>query len=561
MDISLDIPTLLSIEYPLVVKSAEKAMSMIDSIDTNLKNSFINNDIKLELKLGNSIIKSSQRKSDNLLLKIKIPKKIVDDNKEGDVFEYIKQCKSKGVEYEVSAIGMIRKNFKFRELVDFKRLKRDSQFDKEFKESIQIGDFTKIQEFSCKLEERMNQVQKFEDGDLDIPRLVKYSRINLPFNNFKYFGNLLINEEGKWLNQSIKLYTIQIEFGDEVPVTYNKELKAEYDKSIRDLKEMKENGMNQRLIEESPTFHFIEVLKILEKLFELKPIWIRRHILWMIPGRLRSQLRFALPFVSYTHKKGPWRHSFIKFGYDPCKERKSYIYQIESFRNNSRMNLNEELEKVVEDKDMIIPPTLYEYIEEFSDETSEINRLKIGKVPKQLFFDGENLTYSLSFQIGDILDEDVKKLMKNVKIEDEVNIETGWIDYVTLSRIKGVIKYKLQCIRDGNGINEDSIAAIVNKAVKVKESGKVETEEGGEDGEEGEEGDEEEGDEEEGEDEGEDEEHNEDDAEVDDHVDDNLGGNVESIDEDEDVLERLKKYNFKDVDLIERLDGIIQQVI
>lgn len=468
--LDLDVPSLLSVELPLRVKNTEKAIAMIGGSE-KLKKCFIEPDMKLELRLrgedplSHPIHSTVLKNSKNVLMKFRIPKRILNANNR-DIRKSIEQCENEGIKYFVEPYGILKQNYKFRELADFQKITKESSFNKEFSDSIRIGDYEKIQGFAQKLQDQMEQVQTFGDGDLDLPPIIRYARSNVS-HNYKYFGNLLIDEHGEWLNKAVKLYTIHIQWEDKIPTDHDPRLDGEYNKAVEDIQNMRSSNIPERIINESPSFHLIECLKIIKKLFELKPIWIRRHIHWLLPKQLRSQLRFALPFVSYTFAKGPWRHSFIKFGYDPRKHQESYIYQIEAFRGNSRVNQDGEIEKLIENEGnkYIIPPTLYKYIDEFSNEESDINKLKIGKIPRQLFFDGKNPCNSLAFQIGDIMDEDVKKILENTKFESVCSIETGWIDLVTLSKVKSVMKYKLMCIREGMSISEEKVHELMTRTV------------------------------------------------------------------------------------------------
>jgi general transcription factor 3C polypeptide 5 (transcription factor C subunit 1) len=570
--LDLDVPSLLSVEYPLLIKNTDKAISMIGGKE-KLQKCFIEPDMKLELRLRSKDINSHPihsnvlKNSKNLLIKFRIPKRIL-IKFNNNIRESIEYCEENKIKYFIEPFGILKQNYKFRELADFQRINKESKFNEKFNKSILIGNLENIKEFSKELDKNLNELQKFEDGDLDIPSLIRYSRTNVS-HNYKYFGKLLLDEHGEWLDKSVKLYTIQIKLGEKIPINYDSRLNGDLEKAYKEIDDLKDNGISDRLIKESPVYHLIECLKILKKLFDMKPIWIRRHIYWLLPKEFRSQLRFALPFVSFIYANGPWRHSFIKLGYDPSKDKESYKYQIEAFRGekNSKNNQDEEIERIIETEgndNFMIPPTLYDYIEEFSNPESELNKFNIGKIPKQLFFDGKNPCYSIAFQIGDIMDEDILKLLENIKIEPICNEETGWFDAITLWRIKNVIKYKLKCMKDGVIINEDKVQEIMTRSLKPKE----EREEGDDKGKD----EYEDADEEEEEDEEEDEDGNNDENEGENENDDenndkeyekikgkNNGIYAEENIANDDILKRLEKLNPKSANIINEIDKIIKQ--
>lgn len=485
--LDLDVPSLISVEYPLRVKDTNKAIDLIGGTE-KLKKCFIEPDMKLELRLrpndpfSHPIRSNVVKNSSNVLINFRLPKRVL-AKCGGDVRKSIEYCENEGIRYTIKPVGVLRQNYKFRELADFQRINKDSNFSKTFDESIRNGNFEKIAEFSNELKSSMDALQKFEDGDLDIPPLVRYARTDVS-HNYRYHGKLLLDEQGEWLNKSVKLYTIIVKFGAQVPTEHDPALAKERERVEKEIEEMREDGTPERMIHDSPSYILLECIKILKKLFDMKPVWIRRHIYWLLPKKYRPQLKFALPFVSFTYSKGPWRHSFVKFGYDPTKDPNSYKYQIEAFRSSSKVNHDVEIEKVIEnDEDIyILPPTLYDYIDEFANPDSEINKLRIGKIPRQIFFDGKTACNSLSFQIGDILDDEVKKILENLKLEPVCNIETGWIDFTTLYRVKNVIKYKLRCIRDGTVISEDRVHELMNRTKAGSKGGEASEEsEGGDD--------------------------------------------------------------------------------
>lgn len=571
--LDLDVPSLLSVEYPLRVENTDKAIEMIGGHE-KLKKCFIEPDMKLELRLrpGDSfshpIHSSVLKNSNNLLLKIKIPKKIFKKNNK-DIRKSIEQCENEDIEYFVESFGILKQNYKFRELADFQKITKKSDFNKKFNESIRSGNCEKIEEFANELKSNFNEIQKFKDGDIDLPPLVRYSRENVS-HGYKYYGNLLLDEQGEWLNKSVKLHSIQIGWTDPTPNKYDSKLDIELERAKNEIEKMKEMEFPDRIINESVSQHLIDCLNIIRKIFEMKPIWIRKHIHWLLPQNLRSQLRFALPFVTYTFNKGPWRHSFVRLGYDPRKDPNAMGYQIEAFRSMTRSNHDEGIEKLLENESddlYIIPPSLYKYIDEFSNENSEINKLGVGKIPRQLFFDGSNPCNSLSFQLGDIMDKDIKKIIDNSDLESVCHKGSGWLSWLALSRIKSIMKYKLSCIREGVAINNDKVNDLINRTVFTKSitAGLISDDEDN--------GNEEDGSNNRGEDEDDEEDDDDvDEEEEDDDDDDDRESNVRYNDDDnikqeqkdidfdnDDIIKRLEKLNPKSYNIIHELDHIVRQ--
>lgn len=556
--LNLDVPSLLSVEYPLRVRDTQRAIEMIGGTD-KLKKCFIEPDMKLELRLRKSDPRSHPihstvlKNSENLLLKFKIPKRIL-KLFDYDIRQSIDYCETNNIKYFMEPYGILKQNYKFRELADFQILNRGSKFNKKFDESIRDGHFDKINEFSKELEDGMNnKTQVFSDGDLDLPSLVRYSRSDIS-HSYKFFGNLLLDEQGEWLNKAVKLYTIQIKWNDKIPQGYDPQLDKEYEKALADIERLKVHPTAKSLLNEAASYNLIKCIKICKKLFELKPVWTRKNIYYMLPRSRRAQLRFALPFVAYTFANGPWRHLFIKIGYDPKSDPSSFIYQIEAFRGPAKLLTDEDIEKLLEnneirDQNLILPPTLKKYESEFDDPNSEIGELEISKIPKQLFFDGINPCSALSFQIGDIIDEDIVNLLKNSKVEEKCTLATGWLSWITLCRIRSIIKYKLACLKDNEPIKSEKIDDLKTRTTFTKNmtvsyfkdengQGKVQETELNDDGSENE-------------NENEEFEDNESERNEDDDDDDDIPN--------DDLIQRIQKLNPKSLNIIEELETLLKQ--
>lgn len=573
----LDIPSYLSIEYPLRVKDTSKAIKMVGG-STKISQCFIDPEMKLQLKLRpgdpySHPVNSSKITSDeNVLFKLRIPKRIMDKHT-GDVQSALEECEKEGKKYYAEAVGMISKTYRFRALADFQMIMKRSPFMQQFESSLYSGDLDQIKHLSASIQQDFAQKQTYTNTNMDFPPLVRYARADVPF-NYRYSGNLLLDERGEWQNKAVKLHTIFVHWGEKPPRTFDPLLQEEYDKAVRDYTTLKDT-VPERLANESPVFYFLECMKLLRKLFDMKPVWLRRHIYWMLPEKFRTQLRYALPYVAYTTTKGPWRQSFIKFGYDPSKNSKAALFQVEAFRSNRSHVSDSNVKRMLDKKEdvFIIPETLYQYLDDFSNPKSELNGMNIGKVPRQFFFDGENPTSAVSFQIGDIMDKDVKQIIRSAKIEQTCHEGSGWFDWVTICQLRAVIKYKMRCINEGKPILETRVVELSqrtqfskNQYVHIRSDSDNEDDrdaygEEGEDGDENENEDEEvdengngneDGDEDENENENEEEESTNTKGKT------NQDGKKCQV-KDEDLLTRLEKYNPKSRHVIEGLEALIKQ--
>lgn len=66
-------------------------------------------------------------------------------------------------------------------------------------------------------------------------------------------------------------------------------------------------------------------------MFEERPIWTKAAIRYNT-GLTDEHSKIILPVVAYYFPNGPWRISWVKFGYDPRKDPKARIYQTLDYR-------------------------------------------------------------------------------------------------------------------------------------------------------------------------------------------------------------------------------------
>lgn len=71
----------------------------------------------------------------------------------------------------------------------------------------------------------------------------------------------------------------------------------------------------------------------IQPLFDKQPIWTRRALRNSLPSPdLRHVLRYAIPYVGYLFRSGPWRDAIVKYGHDPRSSPSYHIYQTFMFK-------------------------------------------------------------------------------------------------------------------------------------------------------------------------------------------------------------------------------------
>lgn len=185
----------------------------------------------------------------------------------------------------------------------------------------------------------------------------------------------------------------------------------------------------------------------LETMFELKPIWTRKHLEDVVPRDLKRVIKQALPYVSFIYKSGPWRFCNVKFGVNPKTDRRFWQFQSEYFRiPGMRFGRRGAGGRVV-------PPTL--------------TPLEIG-ISSNLFFDGVTLPDTITYQVGDLLDADIQRLIAKAQstmgdqfFRDKPDFQDGWLNKQTMECIRRIIRYKLLRLVRDEAIDPERIQKIL----------------------------------------------------------------------------------------------------
>ena len=70
----------------------------------------------------------------------------------------------------------------------------------------------------------------------------------------------------------------------------------------------------------------------LKTIFEVRPVWLKHRLIAELSDRgvkfnSEFSLKKALAAISYLWKNGPWKFTYVRFGYDPRLHRESLVYQ------------------------------------------------------------------------------------------------------------------------------------------------------------------------------------------------------------------------------------------
>jgi hypothetical protein len=134
-------------------------------------------------------------------------------------------------------------------------------------------------------------------------------------------------------------------------------------------------------------------------LFKNRPIWIKHIIEYQMPLFFKKYLKKLLPTFCYQFKcSNPYGQAWIRFGYNPRKERESVIYQSFNVKWILKINHNKKKKKIVKQKQLcdiknkrlkIFISEKFkfqkQYVNYLTGWLSNLNYLKIKKIIRSIY--------------------------------------------------------------------------------------------------------------------------------------------------------------------------------
>lgn len=452
---SMDIPHVAAVELPLNIKNKAKVINALGGQD-KISDAIKNSDVPLELRFRKDPfhhpVQATTSTNERVLIKVSIPKKVAKQNQGALVRELIQISNDDKSAPKIQPIAIIDKTFRFRAMSDFQVITKNN---------LDVQDITKNVLNATNYESLKQYVENhnnfhgymdmnneyFENKDHHLPPPPVFSPIKYPY-DYRYQKNPITSAvkdeksgEMKIISKKtpFKLHTILIDISTDPPTQPPPKLTANLNKLL-----------DQKLSVNSPEYLLVKCIEWCKEMFTIKPIWIRRQLYDIIPDELNKSLKFALPYVSYIYKSGPWRFCNIKIGVDPRTDPSFWRYQNEYFRVLGVRNSSQDSSKKV------VPKTL-----EHAPFPIEISQ--------NLLFDGVNLPSAVTYQIGDILDLDITSIIENhLKsmgkdfVRDSLDTLDGWINKTTMNLIRRIMRYKLQQLVKEEPIDQSKIYKMSN---------------------------------------------------------------------------------------------------
>ncbi|KAJ2238223.1 tau 95 subunit of transcription factor TFIIIC [Coemansia sp. RSA 1722] len=306
--------TVLSVEYPGYIKDAEKAIRSLGGREKLARDVSEDTGARLELRYRyndptSHPISGEIVPTQNVLIKVtRRIKRAKGASKD----------KSTEISTETSAeiVGIIEKTARFRKLADFQYVVG--------KDDPLTGLTHALQDINLEEAKRVGSSSVF---DSDVAAKTAY--IPAPFLDRSCWPSQYL---GKVSGQRQKQRSHSTDV-DDIDKDANKHI-APYNMLYHGI----QIRFNDKTVPSEPTPQLIEDMKVIPEniltkaraILEETPVVTRNAMDVMIPASERNSIKLnnIMSTMSYGMDTGPWRSCWIRFGYDPRKDKDSYKYQI-----------------------------------------------------------------------------------------------------------------------------------------------------------------------------------------------------------------------------------------
>ncbi|KAJ2963002.1 hypothetical protein NQZ79_g1959 [Umbelopsis isabellina] len=391
----------LNVEYPGRVNNVDKALNNIGGIASLTRNHKQNSkEIELKFRPNDPFshgIVGNVVSTKNLLLKVtRQVKKSNPEEQVGDV--------------KAEILGQIRKTCRFRGLADFQFLVPPENRIAKVKKAVVECDVDQMMQFNAAEDD-------YKNLELVPPPL--FTRLEFPF-DYSYQQNPAVAKVK--VRQPDGTVAIRL-------VNRYKQRKAAHYFLQYEAQDVPDGPPSnfRPIVGEA-----LSVLPIVTELFEERPVWTRFALRGRLPPSMHKFLPAVLPAISYNMISGPWRDTWIRYGYNPKKHKDSYLYQLLDQRMLPKAK--QTTLHVPRGKRRPLEPAEHKHVEEPSDEND---------VPKMNHrWDGQSKPEAQNnYMLCDILLPDIQDAIHLDKYRrDFCAKECGWYYPAIYKDLRKVMK-------------------------------------------------------------------------------------------------------------------------
>ncbi|KAI3063650.1 hypothetical protein CBS147339_9618 [Penicillium roqueforti] len=450
---------LVSVEHPAVIRNVDKAIETLQGdagIKTILNPATDGTLVNLVLRPEDAMARSVQStsiQSNNVLLKITVPKRTGRKRKRGSNEPFADAPESEATDaprrrtakdllrslsdnpskYQIEPVGRVERTHVFRGIPDFVYSTTASSFTNRFRDQILPFDFDKMKQFDIDMAKGAA-----ENADLIPPP--SFSHGDVPF-HYIYRQNPTVKQA---IGSSGKLETVNTQTANKILthlVPY-------------DIPKVPSEPRADMLPISALDAGMLRTIATLNALYDKQPAWTRRGLRNnLTTDEDRLNLRHAIPYVGYIFRSGPWRDAIIKLGLDPRTSPKYRHYQTFMFRLLAREA------EVARDggggrRHNVPRPSDQRMGEDEAASGPSTGHIFTGKQP--FAQDGR------IWMVGEIKDAQLQAELYPSDagpgfLRSECDIVTdGWFGNGTLAKVKTVMRHKIQALMEGREpVDED----------------------------------------------------------------------------------------------------------
>ena len=454
--------SVVSVEHPYIVKNVSKGIEMLggpDAItemirDPNYRT--LNLNFHPEDPATRGVI-SNNPSTNNVLLKITVPRRTGRKRKRGsdlpfqednnsnpqkqDAQRLLRSLTDNPDSYTVEPLGKVEITNVFRAMPDFVYSLQGSEFIDNLRSTAMTNEYPSIRKF------KLPQTYGLTNTETYPPPVLSNSTYT---NNYSYRQNPAVKQVidqttgSKSLHNTqapLKIYTHQCHWDQP---TYPSTVPDD----ITPLHEQPINLQN--------------LVSVIRHLFHKRPIWTRRALINHIPPHMPVFLvRYALAYLTYAIRSGPWRDSYCLLGLDPRTHPQYRKYQTMLLQLVSNTNTNPSLSTPHKPNHPNSDPDFHRTWKRGSDTQSHIFT-GTSPIPE----DGK------VWQFCDILDPQLKSLidLPDLYLRSRCELRYfGWYANGTISKLRVLLKTKVDRLVATAGLYPED-PAIFSAFLQLPES-------------------------------------------------------------------------------------------
>ncbi|CAZ80918.1 unnamed protein product [Tuber melanosporum] len=306
---------IISIEHPAIIKNVDKAIETLGGAKALKKLSETNASPGLDLRfrpedIMQPPIQSKTVETNNILLKIRIPKRKRAPGEGPDERSVLERLRDAGEECTIEAVGTIAQTVRFRDMANYQFNTADVEIVRRVRDELGGLEYARIKNFDIPPSRGLRDPH---------PILPPPSFSNTAMqHNYYYRQNPAIKKTlvaGKPallnLQAAPKTLTPMVHISTPTTPLCPPDSLRPYDLLDRGNKQCVDH---------------------LRKLFAQRPIWTRRALFNHFPKNLQSLVRFSMVHVAYMWRAGPWRDTCVVYGLDPRADPQYRVYQAVFFQ-------------------------------------------------------------------------------------------------------------------------------------------------------------------------------------------------------------------------------------